>query len=165
MAHYIDIVEGLNQEVGMSTRISYEAGKILVEWKRGERRVINANVGDRLQVTTGGGFPEVRIMRPPKGELEKAAWRYRFFGKQRVETLAELEKRAAAETIYSRPRGYDIPGAAVFRGEKCAVVYKAAMEGQRGIPFLWYAEPTADPAELQRIIEQALGCSAIHLYS
>lgn len=164
MAHYIEVTENLDRDVGISTHVKFEAGKVLVTWKRGEYRVISANIGDRLQILTGGGFPEVRVMRPPKGELERIAWGFNFFSKKRVKTLEELEQKAKAEYRYSRPHGYDIPAAAVYHGEKCAVCYHAVMEGQIGVPWLWWAEADADSNELKRIIQNALNTGTLNVF-
>lgn len=165
MAHYIKVTEDLNTDVGMSTHIKYIPGGVFVTWKRGENRAYPAQIGDRLQINTGCGFPEVRVMRPPKGKLERVAWEYNFFSKKRAKSLEELEQKAAGDVRYSSPHGCDIPNAAVFRGEKCAVTYRGVLEGQLGVPWLWWAEQDAEPVELEKVIKNALQHSAMALYT
>lgn len=173
--HYIKNIPEFREEfkerkqVGnaMSTTAVYspQTGEWVFYWKRGEPYRVKAPEGAVISVSLPDQPPRVNV--PPRDPVALAAWEKRFFKGKRCESWAELREKCAAETRYDNARGYEIPACSVYESNSgnCAVAYRAAMEGQRGVPFLWWANAEARPDEMRNLIEFALGFSALHIYS
>ena len=153
--------------VGMSTRVGWDGQSLTVSWKRGESRQFPAKAGNRVMIQTGLGFPRVTLMTPPRDPVARVAWEKRLFASKRRSSLEQLRADARKETFYSRPHGYDLPACRVYVSPTghCAVAYRAALEGQIGVPWGWWADAQATPDDLSGLIDDALGVSALQEYT
>ena len=146
-----------DQRVGnsMATTASFDGQTLTVNWK-GQAKSFPAKLSDRALVACNGEMPEVIVMVPPADPVARAAWSRSFYAKKRFPTLAALEAAATKLKRYSVPHGCNIEAARIYCSANCVIVYRAAMDGQRGVPWGWYAGPAATPEELAKLIEGAL---------
>jgi len=151
-------------KIGMSTTVAFGNGLLCVGWKYDQHQEFPAQAGDEFQIITGEGFPEVRKMIAPRDTVSKVGWEFGFYKAMRIMSKEELVHLAQAETRYSQPHGYEIPSAMVSKGENCAVAYRAVMEGQRGVPWRWWANEKCSSEELRIVIRKALGCDCHAVY-
>jgi len=156
----------LREGVGNSMATFYgwypERRLLVVEW-RGEYNCFREFVpGDAVQFLCGGYFPEVRKMIPPSNPVARVAWERRFFKGKRRNSLAQLKEEATGEKFYDHGRGYYAPAVNIYEAPdgSCAVAYKAAMEGQVGVPWGWWASPKCQPEVFRELVNGALGAGA-----
>jgi hypothetical protein len=149
-----------DQRVGnsMSTNATFNGQQLTVAWK-GQKQSFPAKFGSRVMIACGGGFPDVKVMTPPTNLVTRAAWENGFYAKKRFATLDKLRAAAEKVTYYSAPHGYDLDGVKIYVSSSCncAIAYKAAMEGQVGTPWGWWANEQATADEIRNLRESARG--------
>lgn len=163
--HRLTHCPGESGDVGnsMSTSFRCEHERLIISWRDREKS-FPAKEGEEFLISCEGGFPKVVRMMPPSDPVARVGWEYRFYKGKRYKSRETLKENAKKHTRFDRPRGYEVPAVVVFESENCAVAYMAAMEGQRGVPWGWYASSEATPLELETLIRECLGMSALHVF-
>ena len=143
------------RRIGMGTTADFDGREIRVKWGWWTQ-VYPAKIGDYVLISCQGRIPSVVAMTPPADPVARAAWKRGFYAKKRHATAETLREAASKLERYSAPHGCSIGAARIYETQNCVIVYRAAMDGQIGVPWGWYAGPEATPEELAELIEYAL---------
>lgn len=149
-------VEKQNVGNSMSTNYSWnsETRNFTIFWKY-EKPVVNIIPSGIkfVQVRCGGGIPSVIPMYPPKGKVAQIGWENRFYAKMRVASKAEIDfiKESKEASYFSNPASKTGVEFKQYRVEGLGYCFVYSPGNAMGgkYPLKWWAEETADWAEIQ----------------
>lgn len=136
----------------MSTTFTWhhETRKIWVSWKgKTVFSTVIPRTVDRVQIKCDGAEPTVTLMTPPSNPVAKVAWEFAFYKGMRRDSRAEVEAEFDRKTTGGVER--------VVRGKGYAFAYAPCMGGGAAYPLCWWADRTANAAEIDVALGHATG--------